>query len=265
MPSVGERTSYAPGTFCWVDLGTTDPDGAKRFYGELFGWEMEDFPGGDGGTYTVLRVDGKDVGGLYEQPEEQREQGVPPNWASYVSVEDVDESAARAGELGGTVLAEPFDVEGGRTAVIQDPQGATFALWQPGGNFGAHLVNAPGALCLNQLNAVDPEKAQAFYGALFGWRFEVASEEGGPEYVGIYIGDAVNAGMMPMPPEASGAPSHWLAYFAIEGLDGANERIGDLGGSVIVPPMEIPNGGHILVAQDPQGASFALYEGYLDP
>src|SRR3954454_4623790 len=121
---MGERTSYEPGTFCWVDLATTDQDGAKSFYSELFGWEADDRPAGEGITYSMQRLRGKDVAAIAPQPPQQREMGVPPLWNSYVSVTSADEAADRAKELGATVHAPPFDVlDAGRMAVIQDPQG----------------------------------------------------------------------------------------------------------------------------------------------
>ncbi len=107
---MGKRERYEPGTFCWVDLATTDPAGAKAFYGELFGWEVEDMPAGEGATYTMARLDGDYVCGLYEMDAAQREQGVAPHWFSYVSVESADAAVSRARELGGTVYGEAFDV-----------------------------------------------------------------------------------------------------------------------------------------------------------
>src|ERR671917_2830351 len=122
---MGKRERYEPGTFCWVDLATTDPAGAKAFYGELFGWEAEDMPAGEAGTYTMLRLDGDEVCALYELAAGRREQGIPSHWLSYVSVEDAYATASRARELGGTVFGEAFDIDGdGRMVVVQDPTGA---------------------------------------------------------------------------------------------------------------------------------------------
>ncbi len=254
---MGERTGYAPGTFCWTDLGTSDPGGAKGFYTGLLGWDPEDVPVGDGQTYTMLRIGGKSVCALYQQQAD-----APPAWLSYVSVEDADAIAGKALELGATAISEPFDVlTVGRMAVLKDPQGAVFAIWEPKESFGTELVNDPGAMVLNQLNVADPEAARQFYPALFGWRLEQASED--PPYWGIYNGDGLNGGMMDLPP-GSDAPSHWLVYFTSEDLDGAAGRIGELGGRVAVPPTPIP-AGRILVARDPQGAHFALFEGRVDP
>jgi predicted enzyme related to lactoylglutathione lyase len=248
---MGERTSYAPGTFSWADLTTTDTDGAKAFYTGLFGWDTEDNPIPDGGVYTMLKKGGKNVTALSGARD-----GQPSVWNSYVTVESADDSAAAAGEQGGTVVMEPFDVMNvGRMAVIQDPTGAFFAVWQPGTTIGAERVNEPSALTLNQLNTSDPERAQEFYTGLFGWRFDKVADE--PAYWGIYNGDRLNGGMMEQ------APSAWLVYFGSESVDDDAGRIAELGGSVIVEPMTVP-GGRILVAQDPQGAVFAVLSGRFD-
>ena len=160
------------------------------------------------------------------------------------------------------MISEPFDVmEFGRMAVLQDPPSAAFCVWQPGTSIGAEVVNGPGALSLNQLNTTDPETAQRFYTDLFGWRFE--GVEGGPApYYGIYRDDRLNGGMMQMPP-GQPAPPHWLVYFGTDDIDGAGERITSSGGRVVVEKMDVP-GGQILVAQDPQGATFALVAGRFD-
>lgn len=149
---MGERSQYTPGTFCWSELSTTDQDAAKAFYGALFGWSAVDFPMGESDVYSMMQVDGHDVAAIAKQPQQQAAAGVPSLWNSYVSVLSADATAERAKELGAAVHAPPFDVmEAGRMAVIQDPQGAYFMLWEPRGHFGAALVNAPGALVWNEL------------------------------------------------------------------------------------------------------------------
>ena len=258
---MGERTSYEPGTFSWVELLTPDIDGGKSFYAGLFGWEWEDSPIDDGdNSYSMSKIDGKYVTGGYQPPPDQ---GTPPNWLSYVTVEDADATAEKAKELGGTVFAGPFDVmESGRMAVLGDPTGAVFGVWQANQHIGAQVVNAPGALTMNQLNTSDPEAATAFYSGLFGWQIEpLDTGEGGPPYWSVARADGrLNAGMMPLPEEAGGVPSHWLAYFVSADMEATTAKVGELGGQVVVPPTEIP-AGRFAVAQDPQGAFFALFEG----
>jgi predicted enzyme related to lactoylglutathione lyase len=257
---MGERTSHAPGTFSWTDLTTPDQDGAKSFYSELFGWKADDQPVSEGVTYTMMSIGGKNVAAVSPQGEDQK--GMPPFWMSYVTVEDADAAAARAGELGGQVLAGPFDVfDAGRMAVIQDPQGAFFSVWQPKESIGAELVNAPGALTMNQLNTSDPDAAGRFYSDLFGWDVQQIPGTEEQPYWSINNQGRLNGGMMNLPPGAG--PPHWLVYFVAESLDGSLERIGELGGRVLVEPTPVPNG-RFAVAQDPQGRTFALWEGQLD-
>ncbi len=259
---MGERAEYAPGTFCWTDLATTDQEAAKAFYGGLFGWEADDRPVGDGVHYSMMRLDDKDVAAIAPQPSQQRDAGVPPQWQSYVSVDSADDTAERASELGGTVHAGPFDVmEVGRMAVIQDPQGAFFMIWQPREHIGAQLVNAPGALVWNELGSPDVDASSAFYGSLFGWK--IAPFEGGGEpYLSIKNGEANNGGIRPLTPP--GTPPNWLVYFGVEDIDEALPRVQELGGTRHAGPIDIQMATIAIVA-DPQGAVFALYAGALEP
>ena len=254
---MGNRDSYEHGTFSWTDLATPDAQASKDFYGALFGWDYEDNPIPGDGVYVMARIDGRSAAAMFETTDRH------PAWASYVTVDDLDGTTARAAELGANVLAEPFDVmDVGRMSTIQDPTGAVFCLWEPKTSIGAEIVNGPGALSLNQLNTSDPEAAERFYGELFGWRFDFVGTEETP-YWGIFRGDAMNGGMMPLPAGAP-MPSHWLAYFGTEDVDDAAERIRAGGGTLMVEPMDVPPSGRILVAQDPQGAVFALFAGRFD-
>jgi predicted enzyme related to lactoylglutathione lyase len=259
---MGERTGYAPGTFCWTDLTTTDQEAAKAFYSGLFGWEADDMPAGEGIVYSMMRKDGKVVAAISSQPQQQRDAGVPPAWNSYVSVESADATADRAKELGANVHAPPFDIlDAGRMAVIQDPQGAFFELWEPRRHFGAALVNAPGAVVWNELASPDVETSTAFYSALLGWTTEPFEESPGP-YLAIKNGDANNGGIR----EAnSGEPPHWLVYFGIEDIDAGLAKVEQLGGTKLMPdPIDIQIA-KLGIVQDPQGAIFTLYSGVLDP
>jgi len=257
---MGERTSHAPGTFSWTDLSTSDPPGAKTFYGELFGWEAEDMPGA-AGTYTMFRLDGKDVAACFGQDD-----GPPPHWNSYVTVEDVDSSASRTATLGGTVMMEPRDVEGvGRMAVIADPAGAPLALWEPRGHIGAGVVNVPGALCWNDLGTTDVDSATAFYGELFVWSYEQRMDDDPLRYTRIRNGDSENGSIHLQGDDERGTPPSWIVYFAAADLDSTNSKLTELGGRVIVEPLEVPAGGRVSVATDPQGAAFGLFDGPLDP
>lgn len=253
-----ETPKYAPGTFCWIELGTSDNEAAKKFYTELFGWTFVDNPMGPGMVYTMLKKDGQDVAGLYKLMPEMTAQGIPPHWLSYVSVTSADESAAKAKEAGATLMKEPFDVVTyGRMAVIQDPAGAVFALWQAGSHPGSGISNAPGSLCWNELATSDTAKAGDFYTTLFGWGKDV--QEFGPmEYTSFTNGDRPAAGMFTITPEMGNVPPHWLAYFAVDDCDASTQKATELGAMAIKPPDDIPGIGRFAILLDPQGAAFAV-------
>lgn len=258
---MGERSAYAPGTFSWADLGTPDLEAASAFYARLLGWAGEDRPVPGGSVYRMMSVRGLEVAGLYAMPAEAAA-GRPPMWLSYVTVDDVDASAERAADLGATVVERPFDVaDAGRLALLRDPQGAMLALWQAGGTPGARLVNDVGAMCMNQLTTDDLAGATDFYRGLLGWEFTQVAPEPQP-YWSISNAGRLNGGMMALPPGQ--APPHWLVYFTVADLDAATATIQRLGGAVVVPPTSVP-AGRFVVARDPQGAHFALFEGPVDP
>ena len=259
---MGERTEHRPGTHSWVDLATTDTEAAKRYYGELFGWSYDDMPVDGGGTYTMARLGDASVGALAELREEERSIGVPPHWNNYVTVENVDATAAHVPELSGNVLAEPFDVmTAGRMAVIQDPTGATLCLWTPRDNIGATRVNEPGCLTWNDLMSTDPAAAREFYGGLFGWRYELMGGSGDDAYWICFNGDRPNGGLMKT--QMEGVPSFWHPYFAVKSAGAAKEQIESGGGRVFMGPQDVPQG-RFVVASDPQGAMFAVFEGDFD-
>jgi len=253
-----ETIKYAPGTFCWVELGTTNGEAAKKFYTELFGWDFIDNPIGEGMVYTMLKLGGKDVGALYQLSGEMTSQGIPPHWMSYVSVSSADESAKKAKSLGATLMKEPFDVfDIGRMAVVQDPTGAVFSLWQPRKSQGAGVVNVPNSFCWNELATGDATKAGEFYTGLFNWGKNV-QQFGAMTYTSFINGDRPAGGMYEPTPEMGNIPPNWLVYFAVDDCDAQAKKAGGLGAKTIVPPSDIPGTGRFAVIQDPQGAVFGI-------
>ena len=250
-------TKHAPGTFSWVDLGAHDPGAARRFYTELFGWTTEDNQYGpdEGDVYTTYKLDGRSVAASYPMDAQQKAEGMPSTWLSYVAVEDADASAARAKELGATLVVEPFDVmEHGRMAMVQDPGGALFALWQARAHPGAEVRGEIGSLGWNELATNDATKARDFYTGLFGWRADVMNV--GMEYT-VFNGDAGPvAGAYALTPEMEGMPVCWLPYFAVEDPDATAEKAKSLGATVLKEPEDIPGIGRFTMLRDPQGAMF---------
>jgi uncharacterized protein len=254
---MGERTSHPAGTFSWVDLNTDDQEASKAFYADLLGWQYNDIPIGDGQHYSMAQVDGHDVAAITPMPP-----GTDVvHWNCYVTVDDVDATAARVKDLGGTLLAEPFDVfDSGRMAILQDPQGAVLCLWQPRAHIGAGIVNVPGALTWNDLMTPDVEGSAAFYRDLFGWTIEETPGSDG-QYWSITNNGRSNGGIMPAP---SGGPTVWNLYFAVEDCDAAVARARELGAGDVLGPMDVPNGTRFAVLHDPQNAVFSVASGPMD-
>ncbi|HEV7590075.1 MAG TPA: VOC family protein [Longimicrobium sp.] len=259
-----DTPTRAPGNFCWIDLGAHDARAAKDFYTAFFGWTAVDSQYGAAETdvYTMYKLGGRDVAASYAMDANQKAMGMPSSWLSYVAVDDADASAARAKELGASLLAEPFDVmQVGRMALVQDPTGALFALWQAGTHQGVGVRGEPGSLGWNELATNDAARAREFYTALFGWRADVMNV--GMEYT-LFNGDTGPlAGAYALTPEMEGMPVCWLPYFAVEDPDAMAVKATSLGATVMKEPADIPGIGRFAMIRDPQGAM--LYIMRFDP
>jgi uncharacterized protein len=262
---------YLPGVPCWIDTTQPDPDSAAAFYGELFGWDVENVMPAGAPTYYIARLRGGDVAGIGAQPE-----GAPPAaaWNTYVWVTDADETAAKVRDAGGTVIMEPGDIgDSGRMAVFADTDGTAFSVWQAKEHRGAAVVNEPGSLNFNDLYTRDLDAARAFYGAVFGWE---AIDIGGGNHAWALpaYGDfleqrtpGTREGMRAMgAPERfeevvasvrtdEDQPPHWGVTFAVDDADEIAKRADKLGGWVLVPPFDAP-WVRMTVISDPQGATF---------
>ncbi len=271
-----ERDGYIPGVPCWIDTSQPDPQAAVDFYSGLFGWEFEDvMPPGSEGQYFSARIRGGDVAAVSSQPE-----GAPPAamWNTYIWVDSADETASRVRDAGGSVVMEPFDVmDAGRMAVFADPEGAVFSVWQANEHRGARIVNEHGSLNFNDLNTRDAEGAKSFYGSVFGWEtlvldggFQMWTLPGYAEYLERDNPDLrkqaaeagapdgfmdVVASLIPIPDEQPDTPAHWGVTFAVDDADAIATKATELGGTVILPPMDAP-WVRMTVIADPQGAMF---------
>jgi predicted enzyme related to lactoylglutathione lyase len=253
---VPEMKNYEQGTPSWLDLSTTDMEGAEKFYGTLFGWKFKREPAGEGQWYSMQYLKGKSVAGIMEQSPEQVAQGVPPNWTTYITVNDVNAVAAKAEGLGGKVVMEPMDVfDNGRMSMLQDPEGAFFALWQPSRHIGAELVNEHGTVIWNELVADDPVKLASFYAALLD--IEMKDMEQMPDYKLFTVGERSVAGIFKKNEQMKQLPSYWSVYFAVDDCDAIVDKAVSLGGEVVVPAMD-SGMGRMAVLKDLQGAVFQI-------
>ncbi|MEY9886709.1 putative enzyme related to lactoylglutathione lyase [Catenulispora sp. MAP5-51] len=252
-----KMTEYVPGTPCWVDLGTTDLEGAKKFYGGLFGWTSQVAEDPAAGGYTMFLRGGEQVAGAMTTMSPEQ----PVAWSTYVAVTDADATMTKAQQAGAQTIMPPMDVtDVGRMAMFADPTGAVLGLWQPKSMKGAALVNEPGSLTWDELNTRDAEAAKAFYTATFGWDSSTAQMDG-MEYTELKVNGRTVAGMMVMddahfPKET---PPHWAVYFGVDDCEASVKKVGELGGTVVVPTTPIPMG-RFAVCQDPQGGYFSMFE-----
>jgi predicted enzyme related to lactoylglutathione lyase len=257
---VSNVETHAPGSFCWVELGTTDAKAAKAFYAALFGWQPNDMPMGPDQFYTMLKVSGKDVGAMYELDQKMRAMGIPPHWLLYIAVNSADEATVKAKSLGAKVMKDPFDVfEAGRMAVLQDPTGATFCVWQANKNPGIQVKGEVNALCWSELWTSDKPKALEFYTKLFGWTTK-PSTDSPQDYSEVANHGRAMGGIMQIREEWGNVPPTWLPYFMVANCDASVAKINQLGGATRMPPTDIPNVGRFAVVADPQGAVFEIVQ-----
>jgi uncharacterized protein len=271
-----ERDGYIPGVPCWIDTRHPDPEAAVAFYNGLFGWEFENvMPPAADAPYFVARIRGGDVAAVGSIPE-----GAPPAamWNTYVWVDSADDSASKVRAAGGRVVTEPFDLpNAGRMAVFTDPEGAAFCVWEAREHQGARVVNEHGSLNFNDLNTRDVAGAKAFYGAVFGWQtleldggFEMWTLPGYGDHLerdnpqlreqmaeldspaGF---EDVVASIVPIADGQPDTPPHWGVTFAVDDADAVAEKAAELGGTVVLPPLDAP-WVRMTVIADPQGATF---------
>ena len=253
-----EFTEYAPGMPCWTDVTSTDLPRSVEFYRALFGWEADVAPQPEAGGYTMFSKNGKYVAA--GSPPQQ--EGTPSHWTTYLASDDVDASAAKIREAGGTVMVEPFDVfDSGRMTVAQDPTGAIFGVWQAGQHIGAQLANEPGTVVWNECQTRDPAAADEFYSQVFGYDVDVRPMvDGGPEYHVLKVDGKGIAGILGLTPEMEGVPPNWSTVFEVVDADDTVAQAKELGGAALMEGMDLPEIGRLAVLQDPTGAVFQVLE-----
>jgi uncharacterized protein len=257
----GEETMPTPtvGRFVWHELHTTDRAKATKFYATLLGWETKEVTLDPSDPYVLCLRAGQQEAGITKS---KAPASVPSHWIPYIAVDDVDQAAAKATELGGKILLAPTDIPTiGRFAAVKDPQGAPFAVYKDAKPYPTEADKPPvGAFCWEELVTNDPEAAAKFYATLFGYTVE--AQDVGPmgTYRVLKRGDRMTAGIMQIPPQAPHA-AHWIEYVHVSDVDGTVRNAKELGATVHAAPQDIPKIGRFAVLGDPTGAAFAVFKG----
>jgi uncharacterized protein len=243
----------------WYELLTTEPTAAATFYRNVLGWHAAD-SGQPGMDYRILSMNGVAVGGLMPIPPGARKSGMRPVWLSYIHVPNVDRSVASIVAGGGAEHMPPMDIPNvGRTAMVADPQGASFYIMTPLGSGPAtsFAPGTPGHGGWHELHTKDWGAALAFYELQFGWR-KVHEMSMGPlgSYLQFNFGSGEMVGGMMNDPQAP--HPYWLYYFNVGAVELASRLVTKNGGEVLVKPMQVPTGDWVIHARDPQGGIFAL-------
>lgn len=262
---MSERTEYPIGAPCWVETLQPDPQAAAHFYGQLFGWHFDEpssMPDGLDGQYLGARIGARLVAGIGQAPGP----ATTAFWSTYISVESVEHALSRVVAAGGVHVIGPLEAgPNGRLAAVTDPAGVAFGLWQPAGRVGAELVNEPGTWAMSALHTPSPERAHAFYAAVFGWQLQPVPDAPLafwrlPGYVSGEPGQPIPrdvVAVMTAIDEPSEVPPHWAVNFRVDDIDTTAEHAVALGAQLILPPTDTPGFRNAVIA-DPQWGVIAI-------
>jgi predicted enzyme related to lactoylglutathione lyase len=258
------KSRHPAGSFCWFELGTTDQNGAKAFYGALFDWTADDTPMDEGTVYTIFKLAGEDVGAAFTLPEVVLGGGARPHWLPYVAVDNVDASLEQAASLGATVLQAGLDVgDFGRMGTLQDPTGAVLAVWEARSHAGVGAATGPGTAGWVELSSPDQAAAGAFYSALFGWEMTTGKDHkpaAAGDYFHILHNGKLIGGVVPSEHRDPTSPARWVVYFSAASCEKATAQAVSLGARPLVDTISIGADGVISVIADPQDAVFAIHQ-----
>ncbi|HEY6273178.1 MAG TPA: VOC family protein [Terriglobales bacterium] len=248
------------GSFCWVELATTDQSAAKAFYTSLFGWTVTDYPMGASGAYSMFRLHERDAAAGYTLGKDQLARGTPVHWSLYIAVDNADEATKKATQAGATIIMPPSDVmNAGRMAVIHDPTGAVFSVWEAKDNQGIGVSGENGSLCWADLSTGDPASGAKFYSTLFGW--EITRAPNDPSgYLHIKNGEHFIGGIPPAEHRDPQWGSHWLIYFLVADVAATAAKAAQLGARTLMPAQDMAGVGTWAILADPQGAVFAIFK-----
>lgn len=251
-------TDFPEGAPCWADAMFADVEAAKRFYGDVLGWTFGD-PDTDHGGYTMAFSNGKPVGAVVPPMPGGDEQSA---WCLYFATPDAAGTAKKVKAAGGQVVAEPMKVGGfGTMALLKEPSGAAFGVWQPGSHKGFGKAGHAGGYTWAEVFTRDPGAVDGFLPKVFPYKAQRVADE----HVDFKIFRTPGAeqpvlGRMAMgeefPPEL---PSYVNVYFGVDDCDAAVKKAVDGGAQLRFGPMSSPFG-RFAALTDPQGANFSVID-----
>ncbi|WP_405498062.1 VOC family protein [Streptomyces sp. NBC_00096] len=251
---------YKPGTPCWIDLMVPDQQAAIDFYSDLFGWHGEIGPPDQGG-YAVCTLKGKPVAGIMKASNQDGTvpDPMPPTvWTTYLATDGIEATLKSVTGNGGSVMTGPMDVmDLGKMAVVADPTGAVFGLWQAGTFEGAGIVNEHGALIWNELSTGDIPAARAFYSSILPVTTAKSEMPDAGEYHEVQVNGRAVAGIMDLATLPPGTPANWNPYFSVDDVDEIQAAAVRAGASVAAPAFDMA-AGRMAVLKDPQGGVFSV-------
>ena len=243
-----------PGAPIWVELYTSDPDGAKAFYGWLFGWTAEDSDPEHGG-YVTFHHEGGPVAGCTRN---DGTSGEPNGWSVYLESKDATETAGMAEANGGRVVVAPMPVDDlGHMAVITDPGGATVGIWQPGTHHGIAAHDVVGAPTWFELLTTQYDDSVRFYENVFGWATSTMSDTDELRYTTLGKDEDAVAGIMDASAFLGDAPPGWSMYIQVVDADETARQAEEAGGAVVMTPEDTAYG-RLAELADPAGARFKI-------
>ncbi len=250
------KPDITPGSPCWIDLMTSEPDKAKDFYAQLFGWDYEVGDQEKYGGYTMAFKNGRSVAGLMKN---DGQSGYPDVWSTYLRVDDINAAVEAVAAANGQVFLPPMEIpEQGSMGMIGDASGAAVGVWQFAGHTGFQAHGEPGTAVWHELLTRDYAGAVKFYQDVFGWETDVMSDTPEMRYTTLGAGDNARAGIM----DASGflpegVPSNWRVYFGVDDTDATVAQALELGGALVRAAEDTPFG-RMASLTDPTGARFMI-------
>jgi len=252
VPPVASAAAGDAGRFVWRDLLTKDVDGARKFYGELFGWQFENTTRGDQ-PYVIARNASVAVAGLVDV---SKINDAAPQWLSYMAVTNVDATVKYVRAGGGAILIEPRDRPLARVAVVTDPQGALLGLGQLRRDVPDPAQPAQNHFFWQEYLARDAAHALEFYKRLAGYESTIGESRLGTDYHLLQT-TRPRAGLFQLPAKTDVRPN-WLPYVLVNDPAAVAARVTGLGGQILLPAAPERRNGSLVVIADPGGAPLAL-------